>query len=462
MSDDDVPTLAPDFMGKKLFGLIDCNNFYCSCERVFDPRLIGQPIVVLSNNDGCIVARSNEAKQLNIPGGAPYFKVKSLLEQHNVRVFSSNYTLYGDMSARVMAIAAATVPHIEIYSIDECFFDLAPIAAAERVKFCRDVRQKILRWTGIPVSIGLAETKTLAKLANKIGKKDPFYGGVCNLIGAVEMREAALAKCVLDDVWGIGRRRAAALRRQNIHTALDVAKMPLAQARAQMTVTGERLVLELNGFSCIDLAAARPPKRTIMVSRSFGQRLTQIEPIREALASHAAELSRKMCRHDLLVKQVTVFLLSQWNGRAVKGGWNAALGAESVPTEPVITVTLADWSNDRFVLTRAVTEVAERLFVAGHSYRKCGIFCSFVLKRDLKIPDFGDLWDKADQSDQKNAKTPRKRVELWQAVDKISEKYGKHALRLAAEGVGQNWEMKRRHHSPCYTTRLDQLPKAAA
>lgn len=274
-----------------MFGLVDCNNFYASCERVFNPSLNGKPVVVLSNNDGCVIARSNEAKALGIKMGVPAYQIKELVENKVVHAFSSNYTLYGDMSGRVMTILTELTPEIEVYSIDEAFINLDGIRDIQSLG--TEVVDRVTRGTGIPVSLGIAPTKTLAKVANKFAKKYPAYNRLC-IIDSEEKRIKALKLFEIGDVWGIGRRQAAKLERQGVKTAYDFTQLSGAWVRKNMTVVGERTWKELRGFSCIDMESAPPAKKQICTSRSFGKMLTDIEPLTEAIATHASTCAKKL------------------------------------------------------------------------------------------------------------------------------------------------------------------------
>ena len=427
-------------MPPRLFGLVDCNNFYCSCERVFDPSLEGQPIVVLSNNDGIIIARSNEAKAAGIEMGTPYFKARGLLEQHGVRVFSSNYTLYGDMSARVMSVLADSVPDIEVYSIDESFIDFTGIPDTDA--FARHLRRKVKQWTGIPVSIGIATTKTLAKLANRLAKKAPRTGGVLDLSLDPAWLEKALSKVDVGDVWGIGPRWAAMLKDRGIFKAADLRDADVRWVRKKMGVVGLRTVMELRGISCSQMEAVVPDKQSCCVSRSFGQEITALSDIREAVASHAARAGQKLRRGGLVASHLTVFLLTD------RFDDNDRVRPRS-DYESAATADLGGWTSDSRRLVGAATAVAERLFRNGSFYKKAGILCPF-LERAEAAPR--SLFDRPDPRPDK----------LMMAVDAVHGQYGKGSLRFAAEGIGKPWEMRQDRRSPCYTTRLGDLPTVLA
>lgn len=290
-----------------MFGLVDCNNFYASCERVFQPKLEGVPIVVLSNNDGCIIARSNEAKALGIPMGGAFYQVKPLCQKHGVKVFSSNYSLYGDMSRRVMQVLTESCPAVEIYSIDEAFLDLRGIASERLIPLMKELRAKVKQWTGIPVSIGMAPTKTLAKAANRLAKKDPTCGGV-KMLATPDTQTTALAGLELGDVWGIGHRLAAKLNALGYTTALDLRGADPLTIRRQFNVVLERLVRELQGESCLTLEEVRPARQTILSSRSFGRLVTDIKDLEQAVATYTCRGAEKLRQDDLLAQAVLVMV----------------------------------------------------------------------------------------------------------------------------------------------------------
>lgn len=292
-------------MGQAI-ALLDCNNFYASCERVFDRNLHKRPVVVLSNNDGCVIARSEEAKQLGVSMGSPLFKVDWLLDENDAAVFSSNYTLYGDMSARVMEHLRDFTSDVEIYSIDEAFLALDP-NKANLDTLGREIREKLYKWTGVPTSIGIAETKVLAKIANRIAKKSEKAKGVLDLYRS-PYQELALERTAVEDVWGVGRASTAKLIASNVKTALDLKNVELRWARKVLTVVGARVVMELRGTLCFPLELNPPPKQSITCSRSFGQKITQYRDVKQALAVFLSRVTEKLRRHRLAAHSVTVFV----------------------------------------------------------------------------------------------------------------------------------------------------------
>ena len=288
-----------------VFALVDCNNFYASCERVFNPTLKSRPVVVLSNNDGCVIARSNEAKALGFKMGDPYFKMRPLIERHNVAVFSSNYTLYGDMSRRVIESLEQFTPEVETYSIDEAFLNLAGFTdLADRAEA---IRRTVRRWTGIPVSVGIGPTKTLAKAANRLAKASPAANGVW-IIDSEQRRLESLARLPIADVWGVGRQWSRFLIARDIITAGDFARQPDSWIRQTLHVVGLRTATELRGTPCIPLELQPPPRKGLVVSRSFGHRLTEFEPIKEALVAYVARAGEKLRRDRQATRHLEVFI----------------------------------------------------------------------------------------------------------------------------------------------------------
>jgi DNA polymerase V len=290
-----------------IFALVDCNNFYASCERVFNPGLKGQPLVVLSNNDGCVVARSNEAKALGIGMGVPEFQIRPVLRAHQVQVFSSNYTLYGDMSQRVMETLEPFSPDLEIYSIDEAFLSLSGFASRNLTEYGRTIRNTVKRWTGIPVSVGIAETKTLAKIANRVAKRTPDIGGVFDLLACPD-RDALLGRIAVEDVWGIGPNHARRLKQHGITTALQLRGADDQWIRKHLGIVGLRLVMELRGVSCLDLEQCPSPKQSLTCSRAFGTLISTLAEMEEAVSVYTSRVAEKLRRERLAATVLTVCL----------------------------------------------------------------------------------------------------------------------------------------------------------
>jgi DNA polymerase V len=420
---------------------MDCNNFYASCERVFDPRLEGRPVVVLSNNDGCVIARSKEAKDLGIPMGAPEFKCRRAFSLHGVAVFSSNYALYGDMSARVMATAGAMAPSLEVYSIDEAFLDLTGLPG-DPAEESRRILTAVKRATGIPVSIGVGPTKTLAKAANRLAKKDPSLGGVLNLPEG-NAREDFLARVDIGDVWGVGPRYAARLKGRGVLTALDFIRLPREYVRKTMTVGGLHTWLELQGMPCIPLESAPRPKKTIVSSRSFGRPVASLVELREAVSQYASRAAAKLRAQRGLASAVSVWVQTS---AFVEGeplyfqAWNQAL---SPPT-----------SHSPAVVRRAL-EALERVFRPGLRYKKAGVMLTGIEAEDsaqLFLPTGPDGQEEREERDGR----------LMGAVDRVNAKWGRETIFLAAGGVARPWGMRQALRSPRYTSAWAELPVARA
>ena len=419
-----------------LFALVDCNNFYVSCERAFAPELNGRPVIVLSNNDGCIVARSNEAKALGLPMGAPYFKCRDLCRLHRVRIFSSNYPLYGDMSCRVVEVLRRFTPEIEVYSIDESFLGFTGTRAAHLIEEGADIRRTVEQWTGIPVSVGMAPTKTLAKLANRLAKNHPDAEGVFDLNGP-DSRERILSQVAVDEIWGIGRRYKDKLARYGIHTAHQLTLARDAWIRKQLTVTGLRLVWELRGISCIPLDQAPAPRKAIARSRGFGQPLTTLDELREPVAAHVASAAHVLRRQRSVAGCLQVHLeTSRFTGPYYG---NAATIRPVAPTASTPH------------LIRLAHQGLERIFKTDHTYRRAGILLTDISPQgSLQLNLFHSGY-----YDEKQKK-------LMELIDQVNGRHGRHTLRLAAEGLQQDWRMKQAHLSRRYTTRWDELPLADA
>ena len=417
------------------FALIDCNNFYCSCERVFNPRLLNRPVVVLSNNDGCVIARSEEAKALGIEMGAPAFKHEGFFKHHGVQVLSSNYALYGDLSARVMATIRTLAEHIEVYSIDEAFCALEPWQG-EAV--ARELRARVRQWTGIPVSIGIASTKTLAKLANRIAKKTPGMGGVFDLTAASNPT-ALLADLPASTVWGVGRRLAPRLARVGIHTVLDLQRADAAWARQELGVVGERMLRELNGVSCLDLEEAPAPQKGMASAKSFGKPITALPELEAALATYTAGVAEKLRASHLLATQVQVFLQTN------------PFQPSQPQHNPAAQTTLSQPTNQTPALLAAALGLLRQIYRSGYQYRKTGVFLPELVSEGTV--QLGLFDSPADDS---------KRQALTAAVDQLNQKLGRNTVRYGAMGTTQAWGMRQERKSQGFTTRWSELPVAVA
>jgi DNA polymerase V len=414
-----------------IFALIDCNSFYASCERVFRPDLAKVPIVVLSNNDGCVIARSYDAKPF-VKMGAPYFQIKDQLRRHGIVAFSSNYALYGDISERVMTVIESMVPASETYSIDEKFADLTGIPG-DLTLFGRKIRARVLRDTGIPVGVGIAHTKTLAKLANHTAKKlQTRTGGVVDICDP-DKRDWVLKRCEVGDVWGVGRRMKAHLEAMGIKTAMDLAQADPTLLGRKFSVVIEKTARELAGTSCLELADADPPKQEICCSRMFGKRLSEIEPIREAVATYTQRAAEKLRAQHSLCKKIRVSIRTgMFNPDEAKYA-NGALIELPYPT------------NDVRLMTKAAIQAVDRLYRPGFRYSKAE-----VLLMDLRQP--GEFTDDLFAEIQ-----PQTADRIMGVLDEINARWGRGTLRAASVPADPDWAMRRELMSQSYTTRLDQL-----
>lgn len=425
-------------MSGRVLALIDGNSFYCSCERLFDPALERRPVIVLSNNDGCAVARTAEAKALGIRMGEPYFKIKDLCRRERVAVFSSNYTFYGDMSRRMNEIYRRWSPAVEVYSIDESFLDLTGFRR-DRVAMARDLRVTLRQWVGIPTCVGLGGTKVLAKLANHIAKKNPDLGGVCDLVEA-RARVAWLPRIAVEEVWGIGSASAGKLRRIGVETAADLAALEPCVARRLLTVVGERIVSELRGVPCLPLELVPATRKGCAVTRSFSRRVESLDELSEAVAAYATRLGEKLRRDGLGTDHVTVFCHTSPFDR--DGPHHSAS----------LTVTLPEASNCTLVLVAAAKRGARRIWRDGYAYAKAGVVTV-------------DLVRLADSPRALIGALDRERsARLMGALDACNARFGKGAVVSAAAGFPskRGWATKFDMRSPRYTTRLDELPIARA
>lgn len=415
-----------------VFALVDCNNFYASCERVFNPRLNGKPVIVLSNNDGCVVARSNEAKALGIGMGVPEFKVREIIRTHKVQVFSSNYALYGDMSQRVMETLQQFCPDLEIYSIDEAFLSLSGFRSKNFAEYAATIRATVKQWTGIPVSIGIAETKTLAKIAGDVAKKTP--GGVFDLLTSCD-REALLDKTAVSDVWGIGKAHSAFLHQHGIKTALQLSRVDDQFIRRHMGIVGLRLVMELRGLSCLELELCPPPKKGITCARSFGRAITTLSEMEQAVSSYVTRAAEKLRSEKLAVTNLTVFMHT--NQFKDDPQYSNSLTLKL----PVATDTTHE------LITSALQGV-RKIWRDGFAYKKAGVmFVGLVPASQIQ----GDFFDGKDRTRSKK---------LMAALDLINERFGSGTLQYASSGIAKEWKATFNRRSPAFTTSWDELPVA--
>lgn len=418
-----------------MFALIDCNNFYASCERLFRPDLREKPIVVLSNNDGCVIARSNESKALGIAMGEPFFKIKALCKQHQVHVFSSNYTLYGDLSHRVMSTIEQAWPDVEIYSIDEAFLDLSTLPADLHDSFCVSLQKKIFKETGIPTSIGIGSTKTLAKIANHLCKKI-FKIPVFNV---TSQREAMLKQIAVGDVWGIGRKWSKKLNNRGIYTAYDLATMNAHLIKKQFNVVMMRTAMELQGIPCGGLEEVQL-KQSIMSSKSFGEMQTEFSSISQSLSSHCARAVEKLRQQHLVAQRMYVFVHTNRFREDLAQHFQS------------IEVGFINPTDDLRIITKFAKKCLRRIFKSGYHYKKTGVCLEDLIPKD---PRQLDMFHQPSDEDLERTE------QLMSVLDKINQKFGRSTLRLAGEGYSKPWAMRSQLKSPAYTTQWSALPKVS-
>lgn len=417
-----------------MFALVDVNSFYTSCETVFRPDLRGRPVVVVSNNDGCVISRSAEAKALGIKMGEPYFKIKQDLQRRQVQVFSSNYALYADLSHRVMTILAELAPSTEIYSIDEAFMDLSGVSNCMALEaFGREVRQQVLKATGLTVGVGIAPTKTLAKLANYAAKKWRKTGGVVDLSDAARQRRL-LPLVPVEEVWGIGRRVGKRLQLMGIKNALELADSSIPTIRKHFSVVMERTVRELRGESCLAIEELAPTKQQIVCSRSFGHRVTDYNDMHEAICAWAERAAEKLRKENQYCRFISVFIRTSPHDDSTYN--NQASGRLLLP------------SNDTRDIIRVATEALGRIWREGERYIKAGVMLSdFYSEGVAQLDLFAETQPKANSA------------ALMKAIDALNQS-GKGKIWFAGQGIEKSWSMKREMLSPAWTTRYSDLPVA--
>lgn len=412
-----------------MVALVDCNNFYASCERLFQPRYNGRPVVVLSNNDGCVIARSNEAKDLGIRMGEPFFKIEAGLKRAGVAVFSSNYSLYGDMSARVMTNLARFSPKVEVYSIDECFLDLTGFTELEA--YAHRIRQTVIRNTGIPVSVGIAPTKVLAKVANKLCKRTQ---GVCVLDTDEKIREA-LENFEVGDLWGIGRASVKKLHAAGIFTAADLRRQSIGFVKSRLTIQGVRMWNELWGKPCLQVSEVLDRKKGLCTGRSFGKMTGELQQLEEATASYAHRLSMKLRKDRSCATVITVRLLTN------------RFKAELPQTFPSVSMALDSPANNVHDLVRAALSGLKKIYRSGYLYQKVEVSATGLIpEEEVQMNLFQDWQGPA-------------RDKLSKVMDRINLHYGRGTVRIAAEGTTQKWKLRSDFLSPCYTTRWKDIVK---
>jgi DNA polymerase V len=410
------------------FALVDGNNFYASCERVFNPRLERWPVVVLSNNDGCVVARSNEAKALGIAMGVPIFQLRDLLHSHQVQVFSSNYALYGDLSHRMMETLTRLVPKVEVYSIDEAFLELPCLKGDALASYAQEIRTTVKAWTGIPISIGIAQTKTLAKLANRLAKKQP--DGIFDL-SSVASPNDLLSEIDVGDIWGIGHQWSKRLKQQGIKTALQLKDVNQGWIRQQMGIVGLRIVLELNGLSCLPLDLCPPARKSVTVSRSFGQPVERIEDLQQAITAYISRAAEKLRHEHLVAGVLQVFVMTS--------RFQPDFYSRSATVElPVPTSYTPD-------LIRFCNQAIASLYRESLCYTKAGVICTELMpEKQTQMHLFASGYDERDTA-------------LMQVVDRLNKRFGAGTLTFGAPNRNATWQMQANRRSPRYTTRWEEL-----
>jgi DNA polymerase V len=423
-----------------LFALVDVNNFYVSCERVFAPKLEEVPMVVLSNNDGCAVARSAEVKALGVKMGTPWFQMQELAKKHGIQAYSSNYTLYGDMSNRVVQVLRKFTPNLEVYSIDESFLQIETVLKQhpDTIAFGRTIKQQVKDTTGLPVCVGIGASKTLAKFANHLAKKHQQFAGVCD-VEAMPKTELYqwMSETAAAEVWGIGRQLAKKLKVLEIHTVFDLLQASPQAMRQQFGVVMERLCYELRGTSCLKLEEVSPAKQQIIASRSFGKLVTKHEELAQSVATHTARAAEKLRSQHSVTGALTVFIQTN------------PFKQNEPQHHQSITIALADPSDNTVTLTNAALQGLKQIYQSGFRYKKAGVILNLIAdKPTVQQSLFEDMESKGKSAD------------LMQAMDAINSRFGNAVIRLAASGTKQEWQMRSSNKSPNYTTRWDELPVA--
>ena len=424
-----------------VFALVDCNNFYASCEKLFDPTLTHRPVVVLSNNDGCVVARSAEVKALGLAMGVPWFKIQEQARQYGIVAFSSNYALYADISNRVVEVLSQFSPHLEVYSIDESFLDLSGFAHQELTAYGVSIRQRVWDWLGMPVCVGIAPTKTLAKLANHCAKKNlAGKNGVCDFTTLSPGTLSELLTGIeVGEVWGIGRRISARLAEMGIHSVRDLRDTDAETIRTRFSVVTERTVRELRGISCLDLETMVPDKQQIMSSRSFGHYVYDLKELEEAVATYIGRAAEKLRRQGSLAGALMVTIRTN------------PFSEREAQYQKALTIALPEATADSRVLVGWGLRMLRRIYRPGYAYQKAGVMLSELRPRTMRQ---GSLFAGIEN----DVRAQR----LMATMDALNGRYGRGTLRVAAEGTGPAWRMKRERLSPGYTTDWKGLPVVRA
>ena len=421
---------------KNKIALVDCNSFYVSCERLFNPSLIKKPIVVLSSNDGCIISRSTEAKALGIKMGEPYFKVERIVKKNNVKIFSSNYSLYGDISRRVMKTLKQFSPQIEIYSIDEAFLNLSSIKDENLLEYGNKIRSTILKWTGIPTSIGIATTKTLSKVANHLAKKE--QSGVINLINS-KQTDKLLTEIKINDVWGVGRQLTKFYIKNGINTAYQLKNISNSWVKKNTNVFGSRTVMELKGVPCISLESYQEKRKNCCVSRSFGKKVTKLEELQESVTTHCLNAAEKIRADNQTVKKLTVFIRT------------SPFQKEKNYYANTKNVDLPIRTNDSIELVKQALIILKNIYKEGCQYQKAGIVLSGLKDVDIYKTNLFSV-----------ISSEEKRKKLMKVIDYTNTKYGRDALSIVQAGLKKRWNIKKRHSSKIDTACFKLLPTVRA
>ena len=414
----------------KKIALVDCNAFYVSCERLFNPKIRRKPVVVLSNNDGCIISRSNEAKILGIKMGEPYFKAKDIIIKNKVEVFSSNYSLYGDLSRRVMRTLKRFNSDIEIYSIDEAFLDLSNFLDQDVEKIGKEIRETVLQWTGIPTSIGIAKTKTLSKIANHIAKKK--ISGVVSLIG-IENLDPMLEKIEINDVWGVGKQLTKFYNKNGVYNAKQLKNKSNNWIKKYSNVLSSRTAMELKGIPCINLETTTAKRKSCVVSRSFGKRIERFQELKEAVANYCLNASEKIRSESLVAKAITIFVRTSPFQR------NFGYYSNSKTVDFPIT------TNNSIEIVKTAVTILDSIFKNGYQYQKAGVMLTGLSNANEKTNLF------LSEKDEKISN-------LMRSIDNTNHRYGRSTLSVASAGVKKRWNMKREHSSKIDTADFHSLP----
>jgi DNA polymerase V len=424
-----------------IFALVDCNNFYASCEKLFSPTLKDTPVVVLSNNDGCVVARSAEVKALGIPMGVPWFKIQKEAKQHGIVAFSSNYELYADMSNRVVDVLCQFTPNLEVYSIDESFLDFSGFSQRDLSAYGLEIRNRISDWLGLAVCVGIAPSKTLSKLANHCAKKSlAGSDGVCNFLGMSEADLSELfSRIEVGEVWGVGRKISAKFEAMGISTVLQLRQSDPDLIRSRFSVVLERTVRELNGTSCLDLEEVVPDKQQIMCSRSFGQYVHSLADLADAVTTFIGRAAEKLRAQDSLAGAVMVFIRTN------------PFSTNEPKYQRGMTVPLPEPTADTRVLVKWAIRVLKQIYAPGYAYQKAGVMLSDIRPKGFVQTSLFEENGNTLRSDR-----------LMALMDQVNDRWGRATMRVAAEHAEHSWQMKRGHMSPRYTTDWNGLPRVIA